>query len=125
VAFASTAVVLVPPSADTKQLLSALGGLTTSFGTAIGEGILASLDAIAQVDPSVAPTGASASLPSATAPITPRRSRAVPRSSAGIAGSAVRAPGSAAGPAGATRSTPTLTRSCGSHGPPAARFTAR
>ena len=61
VAFASTAVVLVPPTADTKQLLSALGGLTTSFGTAIGEGIVTSLDAIAQVDPSVAPTGATVS----------------------------------------------------------------
>jgi Ca-activated chloride channel homolog len=61
VAFAGTAVVLVPPTADTKQLTSALGGLTTSFGTAIGEGILTSLDAIAQVDPSVAPTGATAS----------------------------------------------------------------
>src|SRR5215470_8318617 len=61
VAFSSTAVVLVPPSADSKQLLSALDGLTTSFGTAIGEGILTSLDAIAQVDPSVAPTGATAS----------------------------------------------------------------
>jgi len=58
VAFAGTAVVLVPPTADTEQLLSALDGLTTSFGTAIGEGILTSLDAIAQVDPSVAPTGA-------------------------------------------------------------------
>jgi Ca-activated chloride channel homolog len=61
VVFAATAVVLVPPAADTKQLLSALGGLTTSFGTAIGEGILTSLDAIAQVDPSVAPTGATVS----------------------------------------------------------------
>ena len=61
VAFASTAAVLSPPSADTKQLLSAIGGLTTSFGTAIGEGILTSLDAIAQVDPSVAPTGAAVS----------------------------------------------------------------
>jgi Ca-activated chloride channel homolog len=59
VTFAGTAVVLVPPTADTKQLINALGGLTTSFGTAIGEGILTSLDAIAQVDPSVAPTGAS------------------------------------------------------------------
>jgi Ca-activated chloride channel homolog len=58
VAFAGTAVVLVPPTADTGQLTNALGGLTTSFGTAIGEGILTSLDAIAQVDPSVAPTGA-------------------------------------------------------------------
>jgi Ca-activated chloride channel homolog len=58
VAFASTAVVLVPPTTSTSQLLSALQGLTTAFGTAIGEGILTSLDAIAQVDHSVAPTGA-------------------------------------------------------------------
>jgi Ca-activated chloride channel family protein len=61
VAFASTAVVLVPPTADSRQLAGALGSLTTSFGTAIGEGILTSLDAIAQVDPSVAPTGATVS----------------------------------------------------------------
>jgi Ca-activated chloride channel homolog len=61
VAFAGTAVVLVPPTADTQRLLSALGGLSTSNGTAIGEGILTSLDAIAQVDPSVAPTGATVS----------------------------------------------------------------
>jgi len=61
VVFAGTAVVLVPPTADTGQLLHGLGGLTTSFGTAIGEGILTSLDAIAQVDPSVAPTGAAVS----------------------------------------------------------------
>ena len=58
VAFSDTAVVLVPPTTDTTQLLGALGGLTTSSGTAIGEGILTSLDAIAQVDPSVPPTGA-------------------------------------------------------------------
>src|ERR1700733_8469995 len=63
VAFSDTAVVLAPPTADTNQLLSAIGGLTTSFGTAIGEGILTSLDAIAQVDPSVPPTGAAASHP--------------------------------------------------------------
>jgi Ca-activated chloride channel family protein len=58
VAFAGTAVVLVPPTADTQQLLTALRGLSVNGGTAIGEGIIASLDAIAQVDPSVAPTGA-------------------------------------------------------------------
>jgi Ca-activated chloride channel family protein len=58
VAFSSTAAVLVPPTTDSKQLLSGLASLTTAGGTAIGEGILASLDAIAQVDPSVAPTGA-------------------------------------------------------------------
>ena len=58
VAFSGTAVVLVPPTTDTKQLLSALDDLSVDGGTAIGEGILTSLDAIAQVDPTVAPTGA-------------------------------------------------------------------
>jgi Ca-activated chloride channel homolog len=58
VVFSGTAVVLVPPTTDTQQLLSALGGLTVGGGTAIGEGILTSLDAIAQVDPAVVPTGA-------------------------------------------------------------------
>jgi len=57
VIFSGTAVVLVPPTTDTQQLTTALGGLTTGGGTAIGEGILTSLDAIAQVDPAVAPTG--------------------------------------------------------------------
>jgi Ca-activated chloride channel family protein len=61
VVFANTAVVLVPPTTDSQQLLSALDGLSVSFGTAIGEGILTSLDAIAQVDPSVTPTGATVS----------------------------------------------------------------
>jgi Ca-activated chloride channel family protein len=56
--FSGTSVVLVPPTTDTQQLLSALNGLTVGGATAIGEGILSSLDAIAQVDPSVAPTGA-------------------------------------------------------------------
>ncbi|HKA99105.1 MAG TPA: VWA domain-containing protein [Streptosporangiaceae bacterium] len=58
VPFAGTAGVLVPPTADSGALLHALGGLSTSQGTAIGQGILTSLDAIAQIDPSVAPTGA-------------------------------------------------------------------
>jgi Ca-activated chloride channel family protein len=58
VAFAGTAVVLVPPTTDTQQLLTALRGLSVDGGTAIGEGILTSLDSIAEVDRSVAPTGA-------------------------------------------------------------------
>jgi Ca-activated chloride channel homolog len=58
VLFSGSAVVLVPPTTNTQQLLSALGGITVGGATAIGEGILTSLDAIAQVDPSVAPTGA-------------------------------------------------------------------
>lgn len=60
VVFAGTAGLLVPPTTDTQRLLTALRGLTTSNGTAIGEAVLTGLDAIAQVDPSVAPTGASA-----------------------------------------------------------------
>jgi Ca-activated chloride channel homolog len=63
VVFSGTAVVLVPPTHDTQQLLTALGGLTTGDATAIGEGILTSLDAIAAADPSVAPTGATVSRP--------------------------------------------------------------
>lgn len=60
VAFAGAAGLLVPPTDDTNQLLQALDGLTTSRGTAIGQGIITSLDAIAEVDPAVAPTGADA-----------------------------------------------------------------
>jgi len=56
--FSGSAAVLVPPTTDTQVLVTALGGLTAGGSTAIGEGILTSLDAIAQVDPSVAPTGA-------------------------------------------------------------------
>jgi Ca-activated chloride channel family protein len=58
VAFSDTAAVVVPPTTNTQQLVSALGTLAPEGGTAIGEGILTSLDAIAQVDPAVAPTGA-------------------------------------------------------------------
>jgi Ca-activated chloride channel homolog len=57
VAFAGVAGLLVPPTDDTSKLLNALKGLTTARGTAIGQAILASIDAIADVDPSVAPTG--------------------------------------------------------------------
>ena len=58
VTFSTTAAVLVPPTTGARPLLTALNGLTPAGGTAIGEGILSSLDAIAQVDPAVAPTGA-------------------------------------------------------------------
>jgi Ca-activated chloride channel family protein len=56
--FSSTAALLVPPTTDTQQLLTALGELTVGGATAIGDGMLTSLDAIASVDPAVAPTGA-------------------------------------------------------------------
>jgi Ca-activated chloride channel family protein len=58
VAFAGVAAELVPPPTDTGKLLDAMKNLTTSRGTAIGQAILASIDAIAEFDPSVAPTGA-------------------------------------------------------------------
>ncbi|WP_214105591.1 vWA domain-containing protein [Acrocarpospora catenulata] len=58
VTFAGNAGLLVPPTDDTQTLLDGLEGLVTSRGTAIGQAILTSLDAIAEVDPSVAATGA-------------------------------------------------------------------
>jgi Ca-activated chloride channel homolog len=58
VAFAGIAAEVVPPTTDTGQLLTAMKTLTTSRGTAIGQAILTSIDAIAAVDPAVAPTGA-------------------------------------------------------------------
>ncbi|MFI6903919.1 VWA domain-containing protein [Nonomuraea sp. NPDC050394] len=58
VTFAGSAGLLVPPTDDTDALIEALEGLTVARGTAIGQAMLASIDAIAEVDPSVAPTGA-------------------------------------------------------------------
>ncbi|MEV0168237.1 Ca-activated chloride channel family protein [Nonomuraea fuscirosea] len=59
VTFSGSAGLLVPPTDDTDALTEALDNLTVGRGTAIGQAMLASLDAIAEVDPSVAPTGAS------------------------------------------------------------------
>jgi Ca-activated chloride channel homolog len=58
VTFAGVAGLAVPPTEDTGQLLAALENLTTSRGTAIGQAILTSIDAISDFDPSVPPTGA-------------------------------------------------------------------
>ncbi|MEU4541342.1 VWA domain-containing protein [Streptosporangium sp. NPDC023825] len=58
VTFAGSAGLLVPPTDDTDSLIEALDGLTVSRGTAIGQAVLTSIDAIAEVDPSVASTGA-------------------------------------------------------------------
>ncbi len=57
VTFAGTAGLLVPPTDDVDQLEEAIEGFTVSRGTAIGSAILTSLDAIAEIDPSVAGTG--------------------------------------------------------------------
>jgi Ca-activated chloride channel family protein len=57
VAFADFAEVIVPPTNDKQKLIDALASLTTSLGTAIGNATLKGLDAIASVNPAVAPSG--------------------------------------------------------------------
>ncbi|MFT4052703.1 MAG: VWA domain-containing protein [Microbacterium sp.] len=57
VTFSSFAALTVAPTTDTDELVTAIEGLTTSRGTAIGSAILAAIDAIAEVNPDVAPTG--------------------------------------------------------------------
>jgi len=54
VAFAGFAEIIQPPTDDREVLLDAIAGLTTGRRTAIGSAILTSIDAIAEVDPSVA-----------------------------------------------------------------------
>jgi Ca-activated chloride channel family protein len=57
VEFSGIPVLLVPPTSDRNTLLSALPTLKTARGTAIGLGILAAIDAIADINPDVAHTG--------------------------------------------------------------------
>ena len=56
VAFAGFAVLIQPPTTDQEVLQDAIESLTTARRTAIGSGILKSLDAIAEVNKSVAPS---------------------------------------------------------------------
>jgi Ca-activated chloride channel family protein len=56
VAFAGWAELVQPPTTDQEALQIAVESLTTARGTAIGSGILKSLDAIAEIDPNVAPS---------------------------------------------------------------------
>ncbi len=56
VAFAGFAEVTQPPTTDQEALESAVESLTTGRRTAIGSGILKSLDAIAEIDKNVAPS---------------------------------------------------------------------
>jgi Ca-activated chloride channel family protein len=56
VAFAGFAEVVQPPTTDQETLEAAVASLTTGRRTAIGSGILKSLDAIAEIDKSVAPS---------------------------------------------------------------------
>ena len=64
VVFSGIAALLVPPTTDKDSLLSAIGSLRTARGTAIGLGILAAIDAIADINPDVAPTGVTLPTPS-------------------------------------------------------------
>jgi Ca-activated chloride channel family protein len=58
VAFSGIAGLLVAPTTDKDQLLDAIDTLKTARGTAIGQAILTSIDAIAEMNPDVAATGA-------------------------------------------------------------------
>jgi Ca-activated chloride channel homolog len=57
VAFSGIAGLLVPPTTDKDALLKAIDTLKTARGTAIGQAILTSIDAIAEFNPNVAATG--------------------------------------------------------------------
>jgi Ca-activated chloride channel homolog len=54
VAFAGFAVLVQPPTRDQDLLATAIKNLTTARRTAIGEGILMSLDALSEIDDSIA-----------------------------------------------------------------------
>jgi Ca-activated chloride channel homolog len=60
VAFAGVAGLQVPPTTDTDKLIEAINNLSTARGTAIGSAILTSIDGIAAIDPTVAPSGVDA-----------------------------------------------------------------
>lgn len=63
VAFSGIAGLLVPPTAEKAPLLEAIESLKTARGTAIGQAILTSIDAIAEINPQVAGTGAELTAP--------------------------------------------------------------
>jgi Ca-activated chloride channel homolog len=60
VAFAGVAGLQVPPTTDKDALIKAIDNFTTARGTAIGSAILTSIDSIAAINPTVAPTGVDA-----------------------------------------------------------------
>jgi Ca-activated chloride channel family protein len=72
VAFAGFAELAQEPTTDAALLEQAIRNLSTSHGTAIGSAILRSLDAIAEVDKSVAPSEDIVTTPDAVGSRTPR-----------------------------------------------------
>jgi Ca-activated chloride channel homolog len=68
VLFSGFAQVAVAPTADRQPLLTAIDTLTTGRGTTIGAAILKSVDAIAEINPDVAPADGPASAARPRAP---------------------------------------------------------
>jgi len=70
VAFSGFAEIVQAPTADRQKLLDALQSLTTGRRTAVGSGILDAIDAISEIDPSVAKswTDATPGVPPAPVP---------------------------------------------------------
>ncbi len=56
VVFARSSQILVPPTSDRDRLHDAINGLTTAVGTAIGNGMLSSIDALSRVNHDIAPS---------------------------------------------------------------------
>jgi Ca-activated chloride channel homolog len=71
VAFSSYAQLIQAPTNDKAALHAALSSLATGRRTAIGDGILASIDAISDVDPSVAKSQSDSSTGAAPVPVLP------------------------------------------------------
>jgi Ca-activated chloride channel family protein len=69
VAFAGFAELVQSPITDAEVLQTAIESLMTGRRTAIGSGILASLDAIAEIDSSVAPTSSEGSSGASATPV--------------------------------------------------------
>ncbi len=69
VAFAGFAELIQPPTNDQEVLQDAVASLIPGRRTAIGSGILASLDAIAEIDESVAPTASDSSTGAQPTPV--------------------------------------------------------
>lgn len=69
VAFAGYSELVQPPTSDQEALEVAVESLTTARGTAIGSGILEAIDAIAEIDPNVAPSVTGASSGSQPTPV--------------------------------------------------------
>ncbi len=69
VAFSTYAELIQPPTNDTEALQAAIESLAVGRRTAIGSGILKALDAIAEIDPAVAPSTDSNSREPAPTPV--------------------------------------------------------